>query len=65
MKIITKRKKKKIKIKIKITKKEYVRLHLHIHVGHIKQPRSISEILYGIFKLTYAHTDPLNFYVTT
>ena len=26
---------------------------LHIHVGHIKQPPSISEILYVIFKLTY------------
>ena len=27
----------------------------------IKQPQSLSEILYGIFKLTYAHTDLLNF----
>ena len=40
-------------------------LHLHIHVRHIEQPKSISEILYVIFKLTYAHTDLLNFYVTT
>ena len=38
-----------------------MRLHLHIHVEHIKQPQSISKILYVIFKLTYAHTDLLNF----
>ena len=38
-----------------------MRLHLHIHVEHIKQSQSISKILYVIFKLTYAHTDLLNF----
>ena len=42
-------------------KSEYVRLHLHIHVGHIKQPQSISEILYVVFRLTYAHTYLLGF----
>ena len=40
---------------------EDVRLHLHIHVGYIKQPQSISEILYAVFKLTYGHTDLLDF----
>ena len=59
MKIITNEKKKKQTNKT--IKNEYVQLHLHIHVGHIKQPQSISEILYVIFKLTYAHTDLLNF----
>ena len=42
-------------------KNEYVWLHQHIHVEHIKQPQPISEILYVVFKLTYADTDLLNF----
>ena len=40
---------------------EYVRLHLRIHVGRIKQPQSISEIFHAVFKLTYGHTDLLDF----
>ena len=33
---------------------------MHIQFGHNKQPQSISQILYVIFKLTYAHTDLLD-----
>ena len=47
--------------KQKHNKSEYVQLHLHIHVRYIRQPQSRSEILYIIFKLTYAHTERLNF----
>ena len=34
---------------------------IRIHIGYIKQPQSISEILYAVFKLTYGHTDLLDF----
>ena len=44
-----------------IDMKQYLPLHLHIHIGHIKLPHSISEILYVIFNLVYAHTDLLDF----
>ena len=61
MKIITNGKKNKTTNKTETIKNKYLWLHLHIHVGHVKQPQSISEILYVIFKLTYPHTDLLNF----
>ena len=44
-----------------IDMKQYLPLHLHIHIGHIKLPHSVSEILYVIFNLAYAHTDLLDF----
>ena len=40
---------------------EYVRLHLHIHIGYIKQPQSIFEIIFVVFKLTFEHNDLLDF----
>ena len=36
----------------KTIKNEYEQLNLHTHVGQIKQPQSISEIVYVISKLT-------------
>ena len=63
MNIITNRKNKQTNKKniVKTEYLEYVRLHLHIQVGYVKQQQSVSEILYVVFKLTYAHTDLLDF----